>query len=369
MDTHMADLVALEPLSESPDSVDENRGFSFKQRLVVVMDLDNTCLDQYVVVEDHEEASPDIGLVHRNWWGFRIARPDFLFNDEDHTALDAGRDPIVPGLRAVWIRPGLDDFFYQVRQFAEVLLWTAGAEEAVGETVRLFCLRYNISLSNVFYKAACDVALDGTISKSLPKLEFLDLTQTVLVDDDLTNYYTNADNCIPTMIPFSIDQPTLSTAIRLYAADDELLTFTLPFLQRLASMPDVRRPMSRFAARLEKAKRSFTSMTDIKAFMTHAVSDEVWRVDEAWAEAVASAETRLLVKRRASVNSAEEEEEHRPKRFKGEDSPVPMSNGGEDDDDNDDAVDGQVRNESSHDVVAMDDAALRAAVAKMISAN
>ena len=33
---------------------------------------DNTCLDQYVVVEDHEEASPDIGLVHRNWWGFRI---------------------------------------------------------------------------------------------------------------------------------------------------------------------------------------------------------------------------------------------------------------------------------------------------------
>lgn len=35
----MADLVALEPLSESPDSVDENRGFSFKQRLVVVMDL------------------------------------------------------------------------------------------------------------------------------------------------------------------------------------------------------------------------------------------------------------------------------------------------------------------------------------------
>jgi len=159
-------------------------------------------------------------------------------------------DEIVDGRLCGSTRPYLDHFLkYCFENFKIVIIWSAGTSRYVKETVKNIFSRIR-SPHYVFTRKDCAKIKTGIskpieyLSKNNPNLG-LTLENTLIVDDQISNFSHNPDNgiLIPEFIPdFFDEKKDKNTLIKNHDSDDNLLKLTKWFKNSgVISSTDVRK--------------------------------------------------------------------------------------------------------------------------------
>eukprot|EP00951_Prasinocladus_malaysianus_P004317 scaffold30364_cov48-Prasinocladus_malaysianus.AAC.1 len=180
----------------------------------VVLDLDDTLICSF-----RREFTP-YRLLHGLGANSRL----------DHYEISCGPEGEIPastpGSVMVFIRPGLAEFLQELKQFAEVVVFTAGTEEYAAPILRRMDPTGELFDAVLFRGSTVNV--DGVPNvKDLSVLE-RSLATAVMVDNNPLAFIRQPENGIPAL-PFT-GSP----------ADRQLLGVLLPFLKDLSLLDDVR---------------------------------------------------------------------------------------------------------------------------------
>lgn len=196
----------------------------------------------------------DETLVHtsENYHNLDPLLDEFLSSNTKPYIIDApfiNEDIIVNGRMWGSTRPYLEDFLiYCFHKFDKVIVWSAGTSRYVKETVKHVFSRVR-SPHYVFTRRDCLKVKTGGVTKPIEHLAKnnptlgLDLTNTLLIDDQVSNFEHNPNNgiAIPEYLPdFSVpkDKKSKGTILK-HDTDDNLLRLITWFDSSGILHPDV----------------------------------------------------------------------------------------------------------------------------------